>query len=93
MATEFSADTERTGIAKWLTPNHRPGHTNLSAQERLRLEYLTGQPAQEDQDQSVKPEPGLVMRGNAALPKNLKKPKYAPQRVGGYVTEDTEGAK
>lgn len=83
--SEFDFQPNRNGIAPDTDPAGRPGHP-LRAHERMRLMYLAGQdPDEPDRDAKADP---VYFEGNMPLPPGLKKPRYADQRVGGFVEEE-----
>lgn len=82
--SEYEGHRGRNGISAELTPDGRPGHP-LSPHERLRLMYVAGQDPDEP-DRNAQPDP-VYFEGNLPLPTGLRKPKYANQRVGGYIEE------
>lgn len=80
--SEFDFKPNRNGIAPETDPDGRPGHP-LAAHERMGLMYRAGQDPDEP-DRNAKPDP-VYFEGNVPLPRDLRKPKYADRRVGGYV--------
>lgn len=57
-ASEFGGTTQRNTIAPPVTPLGHPGHQwdELTAAEKLRLQYLTGQPGDVPQDTTADPD-------------------------------------
>lgn len=83
--TEFGGHYNRNGIMSETDPDGRPGH-ELEPHERLRLMYLTGQEPDEP-DRNAVADP-VYFEGNMPLPPDLRAPKYANRRVGGFVEEE-----
>lgn len=83
--TEFGGHVGPNGIMAETDPDGRPGHP-LAAHERLRLIYMTGQEPEEP-DRNAKADP-VYFEGNVPLPDDLRPPKYANRRVGGFVEEE-----
>lgn len=62
-ASEFGGTTQKNTIAPPVTPLGHPGHTQLTADEKLRLQYLTGQAGDGDQDSTAAPDNGEAFTG------------------------------
>lgn len=62
-ASEFGGTVQKNGIAPPVTPKGHPGHLTLEAHERLRLQYLTGQPGDTEQDSTRDPDGGEAFTG------------------------------
>jgi len=57
--SEFGGTTQRNGIAPPVTPRGHRGHTELSAEEKMKLFYRTGQ----DEDTTADPDDGEAFTG------------------------------
>lgn len=62
-ASEFGGKVQKNTIQPPVTPLGHPGHTDLDAAEKLRLQYLTGQPGDMEQDSTRPPDNGEAFTG------------------------------